>query len=115
MQIGKEFIDVVNLPNRGQISNLPKDCVLETPGLINASGFYPITVGELPPQILNLVLPHIQNQEMIVEAGLSGDWDKAFYALYNDPLCSHLSYPEIKEMGKKLLKANKKYLPQFFS
>ena len=114
MQMGKEFVDVVNLPNRGQISNLPRGCVLETLGLINASGFHPITVGELPPQILNLVLPHIQNQEMIVEAGLSGDWDKAFYALYNDPLCSHLSYPKIKEMGEKLLKANKKYLPQFF-
>lgn len=115
MEMGKEFVDVVNLPNQGQISNLPKGSILETPGLINVNGFRPITVGKLPPQILNLVLPHVQNQDMIIEAGLSGDWDKASYSLYNDPLCSHLSYPKIKEMGKKLLEANRKYLPQFFS
>lgn len=115
MQMGKEFVDVVNLPNQGQIFNLPKGSVLETLGLINANGFHPVIVGELPLQILNLVLPHVQNQDVIVEAGLRGDWDKAFYALYNDPLCSHLSYPKIKEMGKKLLEANRKYLSQFFN
>ncbi len=114
METGKEFVDVVNLPNQGQIPNLPRASVVETLGLINSAGFHSISVGGLPPPIRNLVLPHVQNQDMIVNAGLSGDWNKAFHALYNDPLCSHLSYSKIKEMGERLLEANREYLPQFF-
>jgi alpha-galactosidase/6-phospho-beta-glucosidase family protein len=109
----KEIIDVVNLPNTGQIANLPHGSIVETLGVVNSAGFNPICIGNLPEQILNLVMPHVLNQDMIVEAGLEGDLDKAFWALYNDPLCSYMILPEIKEMGMKLLKANKKYLPQF--
>jgi len=108
-----EFIDVVNLPNNGQITNLPKGSIVETLGVINSGGFNAICVGDLPQQIVNLVLPHVVNQDTIVEAGLEGDLDKALLALYNDPLCSHLTLPEIKEMGIRLLKANKEYLPKF--
>lgn len=109
----KEIIDVVNLPNTGQIANLPRGSVVETLGVVNSAGFNPVCIGNLPEQILNLVMPHVLNQDMIVEAGLEGDLDKAFHALYNDPLCSNITLPEIKEMGMKLLKANEKYLPQF--
>lgn len=110
----REFIDVVNLPNEGQIPNLPKGSVVETLGVINSVGFTPLTSGVLPEQILNLQLPHVSNQDLIVEAGLEGDMEKAFYALYNDPLCSHLTIPEIKEMGMRLLKTHERFLPQFF-
>lgn len=111
---GGELIDVINLPNKGQISNLPKGSIVETLGVVNSIGFTPFVVGELPEQILNLVRPHVINQNMIVEAALEGDMDKAFWALYNDPMCAHLKISEVKEMGMKLLKAHKRYLPQFF-
>jgi alpha-galactosidase len=110
---GKEFIDVVNLPNEGQISNLPKGSIVETLGVINSVGFTPVSTGNLPEQIINLVLPHVRNQDLIVEAGLAGDFDQAMFALYNDPLCSHLALPEIKEMGTRLLKAHKQFLPHW--
>ena len=67
----------------------------------------------MPGPILNLVLPHPNNQNMIVETGIEGDFDKALFALYNDPLCAHLTLPEIKEMAKRLLSSNKEFLPQF--
>ena len=111
---GGEFIDVVNLPNRGQIPNLPIGAVVETLGVVNSLGFTPLHVGPLPQKILNLVLPHAVNQKWIVDAGVTGDWDTAFKALINDPLCSHLSIPQIKKMGRELLEANRRYLPQFF-
>ncbi len=112
---GKDFIDVVNLPNTGQISNLPKGSVVETLGIVNANGFSPINAGELPEPLKNMVLPHAVNQSIIVEAALEGNLEKAYWALYNDPLCSHLDFPKIREMGKRLLEANKEYLPQFFT
>ena len=110
----REFIDVVNLPNSGQIANLPMGSIVETLGVVNSLGFTPLTAGELPEPILNLVLPHARNQDMIVQAGLTGNLDMAFYALYNDPLCKHLTIPEIKEMGMRLLEAHHQYLPIFF-
>lgn len=114
MLLGKDFIDVVNVPNVGQISNLPLGSIVETLGTINTLGFTPITMGELPQPLLNLVLPHVYNQNDLIEAGLTGNLEQAFYALYNDPLCAHLTLPEIKEMGMRLLEAHKQYLPQFF-
>ena len=112
--LGKEFVDVVNLPNRGQIANLPEGTVVETLGVINSLGFSPVVAGPLPEQVLGLVMPHALNQKMIVEAGLDGDWGKAFAALENDPACAHLDSSKIEKMGTSLLRANRKYLPQFF-
>jgi galacturan 1,4-alpha-galacturonidase len=111
---GAEFVDVMNLPNVGQIDNLPRGPVVETAGMVNGTGFHPIAVGEMPNALANLCMPHALNNELIVEAGIEGDWDKAYHALMNDPLCARLPLPKIKEMGRKLLEANKKYLPQFF-
>jgi len=109
-----EFVDVMNVPNRGQVANLPHGAVVETLGVVNALGFTPMAAGPLPQKILNVVLPHVVNQDLIVEAGMEDDWDKAFDALINDPLCSHLAIPQIKKMGKELLDKNKKWLPQFY-
>jgi alpha-galactosidase len=109
----KNFIDIVNLPNIGQIPNLPKDSIVETLGVVNSLGFKPICTGNLPEAVNKMVLPHAINQDLIVEAGIDGDLGKALTALYNDPLCAHLTYPEIEEMAMKLLRANKKFLPQF--
>ena len=109
----REFIDVVNLPNIGQIQNLPLGSVVETLGIINSLGFTPISVGDLTTSILNLVQPHIINQNRIVQAGIEGDLGKALSALYNDPLCAHLSIPKIREMGLRLLKAEQEFLPWF--
>jgi alpha-galactosidase len=112
--LGREFVDVVNLPNRGQIANLPQGTVVETLGVINSLGFTPLVAGPLPNGLLELVMPHALNQKMIVEAALAGDWDKAMTALANDPVCGHLSWKQIEKMGLALLRANRRYLPQFF-
>lgn len=109
---GREFIDVMNLPNAGQVRNLPNGSIVETLGVVNSLGFMPLTAGELPEPILQLVLPHVRNQDLIVEAALAGDTEQALYALYNDPLCAHLTWSEIREMGMRLLEANQPYMPQ---
>ena len=60
-----------------------------------------------------MVMPHIRNQDRIVEAGLRGDIDLAIEALINDPLCAHLTPKRVREMGMKLLKAHCSFMPQF--
>lgn len=111
--LNQDFIDVVNVPNVGQISNLPAGAVVETLGQVNSLGFQPISCGPLPPQIQELVYPHAAIQEPIVEASLSGNFELAVQALRQDPLCSHLLPGQVEKMAQELIRANKDYLPQF--
>ncbi|HUX22931.1 MAG TPA: hypothetical protein VMW69_16965 [Spirochaetia bacterium] len=111
---GEGMIDVMNLPNEGQIANLPMGSVVETMGVADQGGFHPICLGELPDPILDLTTRHVKNQDAIVDAALTGDRDQALWALYHDPQCAHLSLPEVKEMAARLLEANRSHLPAFF-
>jgi len=111
--LDREFIDVVNVPNQGQIANLPAGSVVETPGVINAVGFTPVAVGPLPEGTLDLVLPHAVNQDRIVDACYAGDMTMALESLSNDPTTSHLPFARVKKLGDRLVRAHRKYLTQF--
>lgn len=110
---GKIIVDVTNQPNIGQVSNLPKGTIVETPGVVNNLGFRPLCAGELPGPLLDLVMPHAVNQNLTAEAGLQGDKEMALEALYNDPLCKHLKRSEVRKMGIRLLEANRQWMQQF--
>ena len=104
----------MNLPNNGQITNLPKDAVVETFGSIGPTGFQPVGVGDLPPELLGLTLPHCNIQLMTLEAALTGNKRLALQALMLDPLCHKLTFAQITKMGEELMEANRDWLPQFF-
>ena len=108
---GKENVFMMNLPNQGQITNLPPEVIVETPVLTDANGVHPVSIGELPPMILGLAAKHITNQEMIVEAALTGNKDLALQALINDPLIRN--WEDAPKMLDELLQANVDYLPEF--
>ncbi len=110
---GSEFIDVGNVPNVGQVANLPMGSVLETPVLVTASGFRPITVGPLPEPVRTWVERCARVEDLSVEAAMEGDLDKALKALSLDPVVSHLDLPQVEELGLRLLRANARWLPQF--
>jgi alpha-galactosidase/6-phospho-beta-glucosidase family protein len=111
MVTGKNSVNIVNLPNEGQIRDLPAGAVVETYGAISGLGASGVAFGDLPAPIAALVYPHVINQEMIVEAGLRGDRDLAFQAFLNDPLVSH--HPEARSMFEEMFEAHSRYLPQF--
>jgi alpha-galactosidase/6-phospho-beta-glucosidase family protein len=108
---GEQYYGIMNLPNRGQIANLPLDVVVETFGVVDAHGARGIAVNSLPDGIHAVLVRHIENQEMTVTAALTGDKKLALQAMVNDPLLTNLSTAEV--MLDELLKANKEYLPQF--
>lgn len=111
MVTGKNSVNIVNLPNDGQIRDLPTGAVVETYGAISGLGASGVAFGELPAPIAALVHPHVINQEMIVEAGLTGDRDLAFQAFVNDPLVAH--HPDARSMFEEMFEAEGEYLPQF--
>ncbi|MFN2172681.1 MAG: alpha-glucosidase/alpha-galactosidase [Candidatus Promineifilaceae bacterium] len=75
----------VNFKNIGQMPNFPLDVIVETNAHFSRDRVDPLAAGALPAGVETLVATHVRNQEMIVEAALSGDEDMAFQAVFNDP------------------------------
>jgi alpha-galactosidase/6-phospho-beta-glucosidase family protein len=103
--------NILNLPNAGQVRDLPLGAVVETYGALNGLGASGIVFGELPPAVAALVHPHVFNQEAVVQAGLTGDKELAFRAFVNDPLVGNR--PDSREMFEELFDTQSTYLPQF--
>jgi alpha-galactosidase/6-phospho-beta-glucosidase family protein len=102
----------LNLPNEGQIHNLPSGAIVETLGVVEAAGARSFPVRDLPPGVQAVVARHVSNQEMIVEAALRGDRGLALQALFNDPLLQEVKGAE--GMLDEMLEANRDCLPSFF-
>ncbi|SER22901.1 family 4 glycosyl hydrolase [Microlunatus flavus] len=84
---GREHVELaVNVPNRGAITNLPPDAVVEVPAVVGARGVVPLAVGALPTAIAAVLTARAQQQELTVRAALRGDRDLAVQALALDPL-----------------------------
>ena len=103
-----------NLPNWGLIPNLPQGCCVEVPCLVDGNGVQPTNVGPLPAQLAALNRTHVNVQELIVEAALTGNVDAVHHAVMLDPLTAAVcTLPQIREMVDEMLKAQVQWLPQF--
>ena len=107
--IDRPFSDVGNLPNIGQITNLPLGLVVETEVRVDRLGFTPLCFGPLPPAVLRLVQPYAEVFLRSVEAALTGSREGALEALRLDPVCSRLDAPRVRELGLRLLEAHRDY------
>lgn len=94
----------VNFPNAGQISNLPLGAVVETNAHFSRDEVRPLAAGALPAGLAPLIQQHSANQELIVEAALTGRKDLAFQAIYNDPSNS-LTLDQTWEMFHEMMSA----------
>jgi galacturan 1,4-alpha-galacturonidase len=105
-----DLVTNVNLENIGQISNAPLHAVVETNAHFSRGDIRPLSAGALPAGIAPLINQHIANQELIIEAALTGKKELAFQAFFNDP-SNHLPIDAAWELFNRLLEANRKYLP----
>ena len=95
-----------NVRNRGIITNLPSECCVEVPCLVDNTGVRPCYVGDLPTQLAALNNSNIAVQELTVQAVLEKDLRKAFHATLLDPLTAAVcSTAEIKSMFDELVEA----------
>ena len=106
------FVTNVNLPNRGQIPNLPLGAVVETNARFCSDTVTPVLAGNLPDRVLNLVMRHVLNQETLVKAGVAGDYELAFSVFLNDPNMP-LSLTDARALYDEMLEKTKKYLPAY--
>jgi alpha-galactosidase len=103
-----------NVMNTGLISNLPDNCCVEVPCLVDASGVQPTHIGALPPQLAHLNLSNIAVQELAVRAALDRDKEAAFHACALDPLTRSIcTLDQIRAMFDELWEAEGDLLGYF--
>jgi alpha-galactosidase len=110
---GRVFIDVGNVPNIGQVADLPPGVVVETAVRVDANGFHPIAFGSLPDAVRGMVEPYAHVYAMTVDACFAGDLPLAMQALRLDPVCATLAGDAVEKMGKQLLRAHSKWITCF--
>lgn len=111
---GNPTVIAGNVLNKGLITNLPEDCCVEVPCLVDKNGVQPTYVGNLPTQLAALNRTNINVQELTVEAAMTLEKDKIYQAALLDPHAnSELSISEIKAMVDELIAAHGDYLPTY--
>lgn len=107
----KEETYIVNVPNKGAITNLDSEAIVEVPGIVGASGARPLCMGELPESVKGLIQSLISSQKLAVEAALTGNKRLLLQAVTTNPMVQSLS--AAKKICEEMLIAHQDFLPQF--
>ena len=103
----------LNLPNRGQVPDLPDGVVVESMGVVDAAGPRGRDIAALPPIMAEYLRRVSTAQELTVEAALTGSRETVFEAMLADPLAGRLDYDALGRMVDEMLAATSRWLPQF--
>ena len=103
-----------NVPNQGLIENLPDDCCVEVPCVVDKNGIQPTQIGTLPPQLAALMQTNINVQALTVEAALTGKREHIYHAAMLDPhTATELDLDQIWAMVNELIAAHGIWLPKY--
>lgn len=107
-----ELVTNVNIPNRGQISNLPLGAIVETNAVFRAGSLQPVLAGEVPEAIYPLVSKICLEQEKIAEGIAERNVEKIFEAFAEDPLvtCNRV---EARKLFDEMCENTKQYLSMY--
>jgi alpha-galactosidase len=103
----------LNLPNTGQVPDLPPDVVVEAMCIADGKGLHPRDEPRLPPVLAEWVRRISASQERTVEAALSGRRDQVVEAMLLDPLAGRIDFDHLEQMTDEMLAATARWLPQF--
>jgi alpha-galactosidase len=102
-----------NLPNVGQIANLPFGATVETPVIVDGAGIHPVHVGAFPGPVAELLRRETSVAQLCVDASIAGDRQKALQCLLLDPVIN--DFELAKQVLEDYLTSYKEYLPQFWN
>ena len=114
METGRTYRGHFNVRNEGIIKNLPRDCIVESPGFVDRFGINMVEGIELPLACAATCMASINVQRMSVQAAVTGDVDLLKLAVLHDPLVGAISTPEeVWQMVDEMLVAQALWLPQY--
>lgn len=108
----EDLVTNVNIPNYGQIPNLPIGAVVETNAAFRANSLTPVFAGNIPEKIYPLVSRVAIEQEMLVSAAINRDLEAAFEAFMIDPNMN-LDTDSARKLFNEMIENTKKYLTMY--
>ena len=102
----------VNLPNIGQIPNLPLGAVVETNAVFTSDSVTPVMAGNIPEKIYSLISRIVGAQQQVVEAAVTRDLDLAYSVFANDPLVT-VGLDDSKALFDEMIDNTKEYLKDY--
>lgn len=107
-----ELVTNVNIPNRGQIPNLPIGSVVETNAVFRSGSLTPVFAGEIPKSIYPLVSRACSQQELVFDGVIRRDVETIFAAFANDPLVT-CGIEDARKLFDEMCQNTKKYLTMY--
>ena len=109
---GNHYHLAANLPNVGQIANLPHNAIVETPVIVDGDGIHPIHVGALPEPVAELCRRELLSAQLGIDAAVAGDRQKALQCLLLDPVIRDIQTAKL--ILDDYLTTYREHLPQFW-
>lgn len=114
LETGRVYRGHFNVINKGCITNMPEDAIVEVPGYVDANGINIPIIGDLPLGCAAVCNASISVQRLSVEAAVHGDDLLLRQAMMMDPLAGAVcNPPEIWQMTDEMLIAGEEWLPQY--
>ena len=107
-----DYVTNVNLPNAGQIPNLPRGAVVETNARFCSGGVTPVFAGDVPEAIYPLISRAAERHEALNEAIARRDLEAIFDAFASDPLVT-CSRSDARKLFDKMCENTKEYLHSY--
>jgi len=105
---------VCNILNNGTIPSLPVNCIIELPCYFRNGKITSAKIGPLPNSINEWVKRHAENQQLVINAALSGDPDDLMKALLADPMNAFIEDEEkIEAMMQNMLYYQRRWLSRY--
>jgi alpha-galactosidase len=101
-----------NLPNVGQITNLPLGGIVETPVVVDGAGIHPVHIGSFPDPVAEIMHREVTVSHLCVDAVVEGSRQKALQCLLLDPVVN--DFELANQILDDYLISYKDYLPQFW-
>ena len=107
-----DLVTNVNIPNEGQIPNLPLGAVVETNAIFTSDSVRPVMAGPVPKEIHSLVSRVCTEQEALSEAIANRDIEAIFEAFASDPLVT-CGLANARKLFDEMVDNTKKYLTDY--
>lgn len=103
----------VNVPNRGQIPNLPMGAVVETNSVFCADTVTPVFAGEVPASIYALIRRVSDEMTDTVRACIGRDLGDVYSVFRKNHMTDHLSETQKKALFDEMVQNTKAYLKEY--
>ena len=109
----KTLMTNVNMPNQGQIPNLPLGHIVETNALFRRNEVRPVFAGPMTGYSYEITKVHVNIHQLLIEAFDKKDLNIAKKALHLDPLSSNLDKSQREKMFDEVVFHLKSYLTYY--